>query len=248
MHKRSSIPTIETDRDAFRLGVKEAAGIPALVMGASFIGYGSMVNDVGWTFWQGTATTVLMWALPGQITLVEMFVSGAPLLAITISVAIINARLLPMVASLLPQVRRPGVPPWGYYVVANIIAVTSWVGCMLRAPDLEPERRFSYLLGYGGFLWVMSPIAGAIGYLASGLMAQPVIVALVFLNPLYFMLVFLLDVKKPGKLIALLLGAVMGPVLFLLTPDWSLLMTGLVGGSAAYFLGRSIEHKKGGGT
>lgn len=243
---RASTPVIcNSDREAVLLGVREAAGVPAMIMSASFIGFGSMVHDAGWTLAQGIVNTLLTWALPGQITLVEMYNAGAPFLAITISVGLINARLFPMIVSLLPVVRRPGIPKWAYYLVAQIIAVTSWVGVMSRIPDLEPERRFPYLVGYGSLLFTISPIFAAIGFLAAGWVPRPVSIGLVFLNPLYFALVFLLDIRKPNKIIALALGAVMGPALFMVAADWSLLLTGIAGGTIAYVAGAKMEKRRG---
>lgn len=230
-----------TEREAMWLGVREASKVPAAIMSASFIGFGSMVYDAGWTIHHGVVTTLTTWALPGQIMLVEMFNAGAPLLAIAISIGMINARIFPMVVSLLPMVRKPGIPAWVYFIVANAIAVTTWMGVMLRIPYLKPEHRFSYLLGYGGLLWCISPIFTAIGFFLSDAVPRPVSIGLVFLNPLYFTLLFLVDLRKPSKVIALVLGAVLGPLLFLFSSDWSLLLTGIIGGTAAYFLGQKID-------
>lgn len=243
---RARTPVIcNSDREAVLLGLREAAGVPAMVMSASFVGFGSMVHDAGWTLVQGIVNTLLTWALPGQIAVVEMFNAGAPLLAITISVGLINARLFPMVVSLLPVVRRPGVPRWAYYLVAQIIAVTSWMGVMSRVPDLAQERRFPYLVGYGSLLFTLSPIFMTIGFLAAGWVPRPISIGLVFLNPLYFALLFLLDIRKPSKIIALGLGAVMGPLFFLAVADWSLLLTGLIGGTIAYMAGAKMERRHG---
>ena len=230
-----------TEREAMWLGVREASRVPALIMSASFVGFGSLVHDAGWTLGQGIATTVSTWALPGQIMLIEMFSAGAPLLAIAVSVGMINARLFPMVVSLLPMVRKPGISGWIYFVLANVIAVTTWMGVMLRIPYLKPEHRFSYLVGFGCLLWFISPFFTAIGFFASDTLPRPISIGLVFLNPLYFTLLFLVDLKKPSKLIALLLGAVLGPLLFTISSDWSLLLTGIIGGTAAYFLGQRID-------
>ncbi|MDH3335808.1 MAG: hypothetical protein OEL50_04105, partial [Rhodospirillaceae bacterium] len=99
----------------------------------------------------------------------------------------------------------------------------------------------TYLLGYGGLLWSISPIFTAIGFFLSDAVPRPVSIGLVFLNPLYFTLLFLVDLKKPTKVIALVLGAILGPLLFLFSSDWSLLLTGIIGGTAAYFLGQRID-------
>ena len=62
-----------------------------------------------------------------------------------------------------------------------------------------------------------------------------VTLGLVFLNPIYFMLVFAADARRRARLLALVLGAVAGPSLYLVATDWSLLLTGLSAGSLAFF-------------
>jgi hypothetical protein len=66
---------------------------------------------------------------------------------------------------------------------------------------------------------------------------ERVTLALLFLNPLYFLLLFLGDMKERARTLALLFGALLGPPLFLLEADWSLLFAGFLGGSAAFLLG-----------
>ena len=181
-----------------------------MIMGASFVGFGSMMHDMNWSVWEALYSTFSTWALPGQIAMAEMAATGAPLMAIVLTVAFINARLLPMVASLLPQVRRPGIPTWAYYASAMLIAAT-----------------FA-------------------GYMLAGHVPAPVTMALVYLNPLYFMVLFLVDLRSRTKILAIIFGAVLGPVTFLFAPDWSLVITGLIGGTAAWLLGRNAPPRHGG--
>ncbi len=244
----SSLPTFATPRDAFKGGLREASGVPMWVMSASFLGFGSMIRDVNWSVWDALFSTLSTWALPGQIAMAEMAYSGAPLIAMVLAVFFINARLLPLVASLLPHMRDPDTAKWKYYTVAMLIAATSWVGVMRRLPTLSQDQRLSYLSGYGLTLYLSSPIATVIGYHLAGQVPQPVTMALVFLNPLYFMLLFLFDMHNVSKILSLTFGVILGPSLFLVMPNWSLIVTGLVGGTLAWALGRTplamrIQHR-----
>jgi len=238
-------PKYPTVKSAFWGGVREAAGVPMLIMGASFLGFGSMIKDINWSIWLALYSTLSTWALPGQIAMAEMASSGAPLLAIVLAVGLINARLLPMVAALLPQVRNSGTPKWVYYAVAMIIAATSWVGTMRRLPDLRQDQKLPFLAGFGLLLYCGSPFFAATGYMLSGSVPTPITLAFIFLNPLYFVLLFLMDLEDPGRIFALILGAIIGPLTFMLTPDWTLIITGLVGGTLAWALGHCVKTKRG---
>lgn len=238
-------PKYATVRAAFWGGVREAAGVPMMIMGASFLGFGSMIKDMNWSVWHALLSTLSTWALPGQIAMAEMASTGAPLIAIVLAVGFINARLLPMVATMLPHVRHPNIPGWVYYALAMIIAATSWVGTMRRLPDLRQDQKMPFLLGFGLLLYIGSPLFTVIGYELSSSVPLPVTLALVFINPLYFMLLFLQDLRDPGRVMALVFGAILGPLTFMLTPDWTLVITGLVGGTLAWFIDGKIKAKRG---
>jgi hypothetical protein len=51
----------ETDfgspRRAFFVGARRAFGVPAVVLGASFIGFGALVRQAGMTLWHGLFST-----------------------------------------------------------------------------------------------------------------------------------------------------------------------------------------------
>ncbi|MBF0247617.1 MAG: AzlC family ABC transporter permease [Alphaproteobacteria bacterium] len=238
MSKPDATLPISSPRAAFWLGAREAARVPMAVMAASFLGFGTLIRDLDWSVWLGVYSTISTWALPGQIAMAEMAARGAPLASMVLAVAFINARLMPMVASLLPQVRRPGMSLVVQYAAAMIIAATTWAGVMRRLPDLRTEVRFAYLTGYGGALYAMSPFATAAGYFLADHVAREVAMGLVFLNPLYFMLLFLAGPGNTGRWLALGFGAALGPMLYTILPDWSLVLTGLLGGTAAWLIGR----------
>jgi len=59
----------------------------------------------------------------------------------------------------------------------------------------------------------------------------------VLINPLFFLLTFT-DVKPWANRIAIGLGCLLGPLFFVWDADSSLLVTGLVAGTAAYVIDR----------
>jgi len=65
-----------------------------------------------------------------------------------------------------------------------------------------------------------------------------VTLGLVFINPLFFLLTFT-DVKAWANRIAIGLGCVLGPAFYVFDADSSLLLTGLVAGTLAYW----VDHR-----
>lgn len=230
-----------TPRRALLAGMREAIGAPMLVLGASYIGFGSLVREYGLGLPIALFSTASTWALPGQVATVELYGSGASLLTIFIAVALTNARMMPMTVTLVPLVRLPGRRRWRLYLAAHLVAVTGWAMAMLRCPDMPPQQRLSYFVGFAGTLVLVSMAGTTGGFFLSGIVPPAVSLGLVFINPIYFMLLFLSDFRHRSRLLALLFGAGLAPVLHLVSANWGLLLSGLAGGLLAFFITRGVH-------
>jgi predicted branched-subunit amino acid permease len=239
--RRKALPTsFASRRAAFLGGMRESASTPALVLGASFLGFGSLCQQSGWTLPMSLVSTTTGWALPGQIALIELYGIGASAAAILLAVWLSGLRLLPMTLSLMPFLRHPGTPRWLYYLAAHFIAITAWATGMQRCPVLPSDQRLPFLFGFAIVLWSFSMIATAAGFFMVDWLPPSIGLGLLFLNPVYFMLVFSVDLVRPTRMLPLLLGAICGPIFHLLSPDWSLLLTGLFAGTAGFLLERPL--------
>ncbi|MGD9743894.1 MAG: AzlC family ABC transporter permease [Dongiaceae bacterium] len=223
-------------RAAFEGGVRESASMPAIALGASFLGFGSLCRQADWSLGLSLASTTTGWALPGQIALIELYAVGAGAAAILLAVWLSGMRLLPMTLSLMPFLRHEGTPAWRYYLAAHFIAITGWATAMQRCPILPVEQRLPYFFGFVLTLWLSAMTATTVGYYMVYLLPPALGLALLFINPLYFTLVFSNDLGRRDRALALGFGAVAGPLFHLVAPDWGLLYTGLVAGTAAFLV------------
>jgi predicted branched-subunit amino acid permease len=225
-------------RAARRHGMLTALGMPGLVLGASYLGFGALVRESHLTMVAGLTSTTAGWALPGQIVLVETYAVGGSLLTATLAILLTNARLLPMVASLMPILRasEAGPPRLRHYLIAHLIAITGFAIAMQRAPRMVTTQRLPFYEGFAITLWSITILMTAAGFGLAGWVPRPVTLGFVFLNPLYFMLVFLSDLKHRLRARALIIGAVLGPSLYLASAEWGLLATGLIAGSIAFLI------------
>lgn len=240
----SELPDALGPRAAFLAGVRASALAPSLVLGASYVGFGSFVSAHGLGLDYAMFNTLTAWALPGQLAVTELYLAGSGLLAIALAVALANMRLAPMTVVMMPVVHVPGRPAWRVYAAANYVAVTCWAMTMMTAPSLAREDRLSWFVGCAMMLWSASLVGTAVGFYAAELLPRPLTLALVFLNPLYFMLLFLQDLRDRARLKALVFGAALGPPLHLLTPEWGLLLAGLAGGTLAAYLSRRARARE----
>lgn len=211
-------------------------GAPVLVLFAGMVGFGAMGRTQGFDAWMTGLTSLLMFALPGQVVMLEMFISGSSLLAIGFAVTLTSTRFVTMVVTLFPQLHRRDRNPL-LYLWVHMLAMTAWAVSMREFPRMRPQHRLNYFIGLALPCWLISPLGTVLGYYVAGWVPTPVTLALVFINPLFFLLTFT-DVKPWGNRLAIGLGCLLGPLFFMLDADSSLLLTGLVGGTAAYLVDR----------
>ena len=60
---------------------------------------------------------------------------------------------------------------------------------------------------------------------------------LAILNPIYFLCMMVGASKTIHVSLSVILGLVLGPIFYFLTPEWSILLGGLTGGTIAYLIG-----------
>ncbi len=233
---RQSAGEFADNRAARRAGLSAGLGAPGAVLGASFVGFGTLARSSGFDLGQSMATSGFIWALPGQIALAELVATGAGLAGLIFAVALTNARLLPMTVTLVPVIGDPRWPRRLYYFAAHFIAVTAWTVTMQRYPDIPRERRLPFFIAFGLTLWSISMTGTIVGFFLVGMVPPAVGLGLVFLNPIYFMLMFVADFRLPARALALTFGAIAGPLFQPLGSEWGLLAAGLLGGSAAFAL------------
>jgi len=216
----------------------EALGVPAAVLGAGFIGYGSLAAESGYSIWLTVVATITIWALPGQLILIEMQAVHASAVAIVLAVVFSGARFLPMTMSLMPVMHDPRRSRLTGYLAALLIAMTSWAAAMRRSPDLPRPQRLPYFIGFAGTCVAVSAACAVIGHYLAGAFPPLLRIGFAFLTPVYFFVILIGDVRTRLAALALVCGALAGPLFYLVNAQWSVLLAGFVGGTVAYLIQR----------
>jgi predicted branched-subunit amino acid permease len=228
--------------DAFWSGIRDAAGAPAVVLFAGMVGFGAMGHTNGFDVWFTSLTSILMFALPGQVVLLEMAITGSSVLAIALAVTLTSTRFITMTVTLFPQFHQRDRNR-SLYASVHLLAMTAWAVSMREFHSIEIKHRLSYFVGLGLFCWLISVPGTILGFYLAGLVPPAVTLGLIFINPLFFLLTFT-EVKPWINRIAICLGCIFGPIFFILDRDTSLLTAGVVAGSLAYLIDRKILRKK----
>lgn len=226
------------------MGMREAIGAPIAVVAASYLGLGAYASATDVSIWMVVISTFTLWALPGQLVMIDMWMVGAPLVAVLLAVMLTNVRFLPMTITLMPALHDPSHPRWHYYAAAHFVAMTSWVVCMPRVPQLPSVVRMTFFVGFSAACILVAALFGAFGYYISGLIPAGVQLGLIFLTPVNFFVLLLGDVRERMGGLALACGAAAGPLFYLLTPQWSVVIAGLAGGTLAFGLQKFLESRR----
>jgi predicted branched-subunit amino acid permease len=223
----------------FWRGMRQAAGLPSLVLMASLVGVGGLTRDIGFPMWAGVLSTVLIWAGPAQVLLFGSIAAGAALPAIAVAVSLSSIRFLPMVVSLLPLLKGPRVGTWRLILAAHFIAVTAWVEGRRLLPAESEADRWPFFIGFGTMVMFAASFATGAGYFLIGALPPALAAALLFTTPMFFTLSLAAGSRVAADWTALALGFLLAPVAaHVAGQDFDLLLIGLVGGSIAYLVHR----------
>jgi predicted branched-subunit amino acid permease len=227
-----------THARAFWRGTRAMFGVPALVLYAGILGYGAFAREVGLTLGQALALPIFLQALPAQVVLVDHAARGASLAAAALAVSLTAVRFLPMTVVLMPWLKGHGGPRWHELLAVHFVAVTVWIEGLRRLPAVPAEVRLVCYLGMGMSILAGTLASTALGYFAAGTVPQWMAAALLFTMPLTFLLAMIEPARARSDQLAIVAGIVLAPPAYIWLPGFDLLITGLVGGTLAWALGR----------
>ena len=224
---------------AFYQGLKSLKGSrsPAIPLAACFIALGALLKDAGFNIQQSAASSLFTYALPGQLVMAESLLVGASVINIFIAVWLVNFRLYPMTVSLFPLMMHKNQPRWKYYFSCHFIAVSAWLIMKSNYKNIEKKHRIDFWIGIGTATWTTAVIGTFIGFYASDYLDKNMMMGLAILNPIYFLCMMVGAMKTIQIGASVILGLLLGPIFYFLSPEWSILLGGLVGGTIAYFIG-----------
>ena len=231
---------LETTTQVNRRAVTDALGFPALMLVASMTGFGALARESGLTLGVALGSTAGIWGLPGQVALAELHAAGVPAILVILAVSLANARFLPMAVSFIPLMRS-GARSYGWmFLFVQLMSINSWAAGLRNFPEIAPEMRRRYYILFALICMAAGLIGTVIGFFGVVAMPRPVALGLIFLNPLFFAVLLAGSTGRPA-ILALLVGMPLGPIFHMVSPNWGLLATGLIGGTIALWISRRVE-------
>tara|TARA_E500000178_G_C16890329_1_gene693212 strand:- start:215 stop:919 length:705 start_codon:yes stop_codon:yes gene_type:complete len=210
---------------------------PAIALGCCFIAIGALLKNLGFNIQESIFSTMLTYALPGSLVMAESLLVGASLLNIFLAVWFVNARLYPMTVSLFPLMIHKDQPKWKYYFSCHFIAVSAWLIMKSNYKKIPKNFRIDYWIGIGSATWSVAVLGTFIGFYISEYLNKDMLIGLAILNPIYFLCMMVGAAKTIQITLSVLLGIILGPVFYYFSPEWSILLGGVSGGTIAYLIG-----------
>ena len=102
---------------------------------------------------------------------------------------------------------------------------------------IEIKNRLDFWIGIGTATWTVAIIGTIIGFFASDYLNKDMMIGLAIINPVYFSCMMIGAMKSTQITISIVLGAILGPLFFFISPELSILYGGFTAGSIAYFIG-----------
>ena len=210
---------------------------PAIAFCCCFVAIGALLKNLGFNIQESIFSTLLIYALPGSLVMAESLLVGASLLNIFLAVWLVNARLYPMTVSLMPLLMHKSQPRWKYYLSCHFIAVSAWLIMKSRYQSVEKKHRIDFWIGIGTATWSVAILATLIGFLSADFLNKDMMIGLAIVNPVYFMCMMVGAMKTIQVSLSVILGAILGPLFFFISPEWSILYGGFSAGTIAFFIG-----------
>jgi len=222
----------------FLNGAWHGISVPALVVFASYTGFGALLHGIGFPLGAGLLSSLLIWALPAQVILVGGLAAGTALPALAVAVGLSSMRLLPMVVSVAPYMRGPRRSLPLELLCAHYVAMTVWVEGLRLLPHLPGEARVAFTLGLGNALLCASLVGTVLGYQMAGQVPAPLAAGLLFLTPLSFSVLMVRNAATLADALPLVAGFAIMPLTLGLDGGLDLLIAGVGGGTIAYTIDR----------
>ena len=233
------------NKKLYRVGIFDALNVPGLALFFTMVGFATLAKDIGFDVWLVTATTLLVWGMPGQVAFVSLYATGASLSVIFFAVALANMRMMLMVISGydMLNLKQHNISFWRKILLAHIMAITSWAQISHVKDKFPLNLLLSYYIGFAMTIYLFGFSGTLVGYFIDNFASNEVLRTIIFVTPLYILLLVFNSRDKINRL-AVVLGGIITPVIYPFFLEWSVLLGGVIGGSVAFFWARTKENER----
>ena len=127
----------------------------------------------------------------------------------------------------------------------HLLAITSWAQISYRQKNYNPANLRVYYLSFSLTIFAFGMAGTTIGYFLNDVMPPELLRLVIFITPIYILLL-LMNAQQSANRLAAVLGGGACPFLYAIAADWAILFAGFLGGTGtiayyqlkAYFEGK----------
>lgn len=220
----------------FLAGFRHTFALFSIVLIATFVGIGALCKELGFSLLWSMIAAAAIWAGPAQVILISGAAAGVSLLPLALTICLSSVRMMPMVVSLMPYFRADTQNTFKLLLAAHIVSISTWAEGQKILPAMPAEQRLPFFYGIGLSVILNSMFATGLGYMIAGVIPKPLLGGMLFLTPIFFLLTLFKGAKMRVDYAAIAFGLLLLVALQPVLPHLAMLIAGVGGGTAAYFL------------
>jgi predicted branched-subunit amino acid permease len=218
-------------------GILDAANVPGFALGSTMMGFAAIARESGFDFWMTFFTSLGVWGMPGQVAFVSLYATGASIFLMFVATALANMRMMLMVisGSDILRLSESDLPLWKRVLMMHLLAITSWAQISYKQNQYSPADLRIYYMAFSLTIFAFGMTGTSIGYFLNDLMAPEILRLVIFITPIYILLL-LMNAQQSSNRLAAVLGGAVCPFIYGMAGDWAILLSGFIGGSGAIAL------------
>ena len=103
--------------------------------------------------------------------------------------------------------------------------------------EIEKKYRVDFWIGIGTATWLIAIFSTILGYYSADFLNREMMIGLAIINPIYFTCTMIGVMKSIQLNVSIILGAILGPLFYFISPDWCVLIGGFIAGTIAFVIG-----------
>ena len=219
----------------------DALRAPCYALCVTMAGFSTIARESGFDFMMTLLTSLGVWGMPGQVAFASLYSASASLIVIFVAVSLANMRMFLMVISAadMMQLKSHNLPLWKRVFWMQFLAVTAWANLGLAQQKYPSHLLFAYYQGFSLTIFTFGILGTILGFFLSDFLPPEVLRVVIFVTPIYILLLMMSAGQKANRL-AVLIGGALSPFFFPFVGEWAILLAGIIGGSLASFYGHYI--------
>ena len=219
----------------------DALRAPCYALCVTMAGFSSIARESGFDFMMTLVTSLGVWGMPGQVAFASLYSAGASLFIIFFAVSLANMRMLLMVISAadMMHLKSHDLPVWKRVFWMQFLAITAWAHLGFAQQKYPSHLLLPYYQGFSLTIFAFGILGTVLGFFLTDLLPPELLRVVIFVTPIYILLL-IMNARQKANRLAVVLGGALSPILFPLIGEWAILVAGVIGGTLATLYGRFV--------